>query len=192
MRARLAYRPFLGRLLLWLVPSGLAWLLVLPAYNLFLTTATENLVRLTERPSVTSLHPTERHYFLILRTGVTGPARGGTAGSVRVTDTHFPVIFMAALFLAVPGLPLRQRLANLGWALLLSVFFHLLSLLFWVKFVYATQLGDWSLQHYGPFARNFWGLGKHLLDLPFKFALPLILWSFFHLSLLLPEQEAPE
>ena len=38
-----------------------------------------------------------------------------------------------------------------------------------MKFVYATQLGAWSLAHYGAFARNFWGLGKHLLDLPFKF-----------------------
>jgi hypothetical protein len=49
-----------------------------------------------------------------------------------------------------------------------------------VKFVYATQLGDWSMSHYGAFARNFWGLGKHLMDLPFKLALPLVLWAAFY------------
>jgi len=82
--------------------------------------------------------------------------------------------------------PWRQRWANLGWALLVAVFFHLLLVLLWVKFTYATQLGAWSLAHYGPLARNFWGLGKHLLDLPVKLALPLVLWAAFYLRRLLP------
>ena len=78
-------------------------------------------------------------------------------------------------------MPWRERLANLGWAVLIAVFFHLLLLFFFVKFVYATQLGAWSLAHYGAFARNFFGLGKHLLDLPFKLALPLVLWAAFYI-----------
>jgi hypothetical protein len=43
-----------------------------------------------------------------------------------------------------------------------------------------TQLGAWSAAHYGTFGQNFWGLGSHLLDLPFRFALPLILWAVFY------------
>ena len=54
-----------------------------------------------------------------------------------------------------------------------------------VKFIYATQLGDWSLEHYGPVARNAWGLAKHLADLPFKFGVPVALWASFFLGDLL-------
>jgi hypothetical protein len=55
---------------------------------------------------------------------------------------------------------------------------------FWV-FAYATQLGEWSQEHYGSFAQTFWGLGKHLLDLPFKFGLPLILFAGYYYDWLL-------
>ncbi len=50
-----------------------------------------------------------------------------------------------------------------------------------MKFTYATQLGAWSVAHYGSFAQNFWGLGKHLFDLPFKLTLPFLLWAVFYL-----------
>ena len=61
-----------------------------------------------------------------------------------------------------------------------------------VKVAYATQLGTWSLEHYGPFARNFWGLLHHLLDLPFKLALPFALWAAFYLPLLLGSRRTPD
>ena len=89
-------------------------------------------------------------------------------------------------------MPSGARLSNLGWAALITVSFHLVSLFFYVKFAYATQLGSWSLEHYGPFARNFYGLGKHLLDLPFKFALPLLLWCGFYLGSVLGESGTRE
>jgi hypothetical protein len=107
--------------------------------------------------------------------------------SFRVTDVHFHLVMLAALFLAVPGIPWRQRLQNLGWALLITVFFDILVIFFYVKFAYATRLGTWSLAHYGAFARNFWGLGKHLLDLPLKFSLPFVLWAAFYLRELMAE-----
>ncbi len=92
---------------------------------------------------------------------------------------------LGAFFLAVPGLSARQRFEPLGWSLLISIFLHIFTLLFWVKFVYATQLGGWSAEHYGGWSSNFWGLGKHLLDLPFKFSMPLLLWAGFYLGELL-------
>ena len=62
-----------------------------------------------------------------------------------------------------------------------------ISLLFWVKFIYTTQLGEWSAAHWSAWQINFWGLGKHLLDLPFKFSLPLLLWAGFYLREMLPK-----
>ncbi len=175
---------FVRNVLLWLIPVAVFWLLLTPFYNRFLTQSTENLVRLGERPSVTRLQIHQTHHFLITRTDMP-PARG-SLGSVRITDTHFPLIMLGAFFLAVPGVPWRRRLENLGWAVLASVFFHILSLALWVKFIYSTQLGSWSAANYTPFWQNFWGLAKHLADLPFKFALPLGLWAAFYLRNLLP------
>ncbi len=168
---------------LWLLPAALLWTLATPFYNVFLTESAENLVRLTERPAVTVLHVHDEHHFVISRSDQ--PSSRGWLYSVRTTDVHFPLIMLIAFFLAVPGVPWRQRLENLGWALLIAVFFHILSLFLWVKFAYATQLGSWSLENYSAWQRNFWGMAKHLADLPFKFAMPLLLWAGFYLRQLM-------
>ncbi|MEM6794127.1 MAG: hypothetical protein AAF725_09090, partial [Acidobacteriota bacterium] len=140
---------FVRNLLLWIVPVAAVWLFLSPFYNQFLTRASERLVRLSESPSVTRLVEKETHYFVVTRTDI--PSRA--LSSVRVTDTHFPLILTGVLFLAVPAIPLLRRFESLGWAVLISVFFHILSLFLWVKFIYATQLGRFSLENYTPFAR---------------------------------------
>jgi hypothetical protein len=182
-------RSWAGRLirniLLWIVPVWLVWTVLTPVYNRFVKTAAENLLLLSESPNITELLMQDPHTAHIRRRDF--PPSRSLVGSVRVTDLHFDLVLLAALFLAVPDVPWRERMANLGWAVLIAVFFHLLLLFFWVKFVYATQLGAWSLAHYGPFARNLYGLGKHLLDLPFKLSLPLVLWAAFYIGRMLEE-----
>lgn len=178
---------FARNVLLWLLPAALVWVLITGFYNRFLTIATGNLLHLVESPNVTELHPVpgkDRHYIAISRKDI--PAGRNALYTVRVTDIHYHLVLMAALFLAVPGVPLSQRLANLGLACLIALFFHLLLLSFWVQFAYATQLGSWSAEHYGSLAQNVYGLGKHLLDLPFKLALPLVLWVAFYYRKLRP------
>ena len=167
-------------LLLWAAPAVVAWMAVTPYYNLFLSNAGERASRLTERPAVTRVDLSRGHEAVVSRSDTR--AGGRLPYRLRLTDVHFPLVLLLALFLAVPDVPWRARLANLGYALLITVVFHVVDVFFWVKFVYATQLGDWSLRQYGPFARNFWGMGKHLLDLPVKLALPLLLWAWFYLG----------
>lgn len=185
--ARPAPRSWAGRLirnvLLALVPVWIVWSLLTPVYNRFLLISARNLLRLSESPSVTALPHRDADYAYVQRLDF--PPAKSLVHSFRVTDLHFHFVLLGALFLAVPGIPWRQRLGNFGWACMITVFFDIFLLFFYVKFVYATQLGDWSLTHYGPFARNFWGLGKHLLDLPFKLALPLLLWAGFYVRPLL-------
>ncbi len=170
---------FTRNCLLWLLPSALLWVLVTPFYNKFLLASGENLVHLSESPNVTSLLRRDVHFAYVSRRDF--PPSRSLVHSFRVTDVHFHLVMLIALFLAVPRLSWRRRVENLGWALLITVFFDILLVFFYVKFAYATQLGAWSLAHYGAFARNFWGLGKHLLDLPLKFSLPFLLWSGFYL-----------
>jgi len=173
------------RTVLWIVPVALVWLALTPIYNRFLEVAGQNLLHLVlESPNVTRLVPKDAHYALIVRSDF--PPSRDVVSSFRVTDLHFPVILLAALFLGTPGLTWRRRLADLGTALLIMAFFHLTLVVFWVQFTYATQLGSWSAEHYGTFAQNAWGLGKHVLDLPVKLAFPLILWAAFYLDRLLP------
>lgn len=181
-RKQWANRFVIG-ILLWMIPAAAAWLVLTPIYNPFLTKATENLVRLTESPSVTQLLDKPPHYFVITRLDV--PSAKGFLSSVRVTDTHFPMVMMLAFFLAVPGVPWKKKLENLAWAFLLLIFFHILSLFLWVKFVYAIQL---NMEGYSAFERNFWGLAKHLADLPFKLGMPLMLWAAFYIRQLLPSK----
>jgi hypothetical protein len=165
-------------LLLWILPVVVVWLLITPFYNRFLSVAGERLARLTEFPGVTRLYIQETHQVLVTRSDMSG--KQDFVYKFRLTDLHFNLILTVALFLAVPAVENRRRMENLGWALLASVCFHILVLFFYVKFVYSTQLGAWSSEHYGPLAQNLWGFGKHLLDLPFKLALPFILWTGFY------------
>ena len=186
----LPYGRFLRNLLLAVVPVALVWVALTPFLDNFLRVGGEALVHLTEVPNVTELLPaaTDRHYALIHRLDFP-PARRNVT-SFRVTDLHFHLVLLGVLFLAVPGVPWKRRLGNLGQAALITLAFDVVLVLLWVKFTYATQLGDWSLEHYGAFARNAWGLAKHVADLPIKLALPFALWAAFYLRLLLPRRAA--
>ena len=186
----MSYPRFVRGVALWLVPAAVLWIAVTPFYNRFLRESAESVVRLTESPNVTRLYAApksasrprqEVHYLVITRDDHRDPDKGFLY-SVRTTDLHFPLVYLWAIFMAVPGVPMATRLARTGWATLIHVFFDVFLLFFWVKFAYATQLGEWSEQHYGAFGQTFWGLGKHLLDLPFKFGLPLILFAGFYYS----------
>ncbi len=172
---------FIRNVVLWLIPVWALWTLLTPGYNRFLMAASGNLVRLTERPDRTDVlaHPENEHMAYVSRRDFP-PARR-LVHQFRMTDVHFHLVLLGALFLAVPGISWRDRLANLGQALLITIFFDLLVVFFIVKAFYATALGPWSVANYGAFARNFYGLGRHLLNLPFKLALPFLLWAVFYL-----------
>jgi hypothetical protein len=163
--------------LLWAVPVVLLWVLMTPVYNRFLIGSAQNLVRLTEYPSVTTLVRQGKHFAYIQRRDFSDTR--ALVHSFRVTDVHFHLIMLGVLFLAVPGISWRRRLENLGWAFLITIFFDIVLIFFYVKATY-VHLGPWSEAHYGAFAINFWGQGEHVLDLAFKFALPFILWLAFY------------
>jgi hypothetical protein len=165
--------------LLWLAPVAVIWVLATPIYNRVLLVSAAGLLNVFEHPTVTDLLAKGDHDAYIVRRDFP-PARA-LVYPFRVTDIHFHLLLLGALFLAVPGLPWRERLRNLAGAAMITIAYDVLLVMFVVEFAYATQLGAWSLGHYGAFARNFYGLGKHLLDLPFKLALPLLLWCAFYL-----------
>ncbi|MEA2561032.1 MAG: hypothetical protein QOH06_2536 [Acidobacteriota bacterium] len=171
--------------LLWTIPAWAAWALLTPVYNRFLVVAAENLLQISESPNVTDLHLRGRHDAYVQRRDF--PHAKSLVHAFRMTDLHFHLVLLGALFLGVPDVSWKKKLENLGWAVLVTVFFDLFLCFFVVKAAYATKLGAWSLTHYGPFARNTYGLVRHLLDLPFKLGLPLLLWSGFYLGRMMEE-----
>lgn len=173
--------------LLWLVPVWALWALAAPTGNALLLRTGEAALNLFESPDVTELLLRQGGHDAYVARRDFPPARALVA-PFRVTDLHFHLVLLGTLFLAVPGVPWRERLRNLGWALLATVVFDVLLLSVYVQAVYATRLGAWSLAHYGPLARNLWGMAEHLLDLPVKLALPFALWAGFYLRLLSREE----
>lgn len=173
--------------LLWLVPVFALWAFATPLYNRVLLRVGETALNLVERPDVTELLQRRGGHEAYVARRDFPPART-LVQAFRVTDMHFHLVLLGTLFLAVPGVPWGRRLRNLGWAAFATVGFDLLLLVVYVEAVYATRLGDWSLAHYGPLARNAWGMAEHLLDLPVKLALPFALWAGFYVRLLLPSR----
>jgi len=181
-----ADRPtHLARNVLLLLPAAVAlWLAVAPVYNRMLVNGGELLLHLGESPNQTRVYLREGRYAMVVRHDVSGGQR--FVAELTLADLHFNLILLVALFLAPPGVPWARRWRRLGLAALAGLAFHLALIVFRIESVYALELGEWSARHYGPVARNFWGLGKHLLDLPLKLGLPLLLWATFYLRLVLP------
>ena len=173
------------------MPVWALWALATPLYNALLLRAGETVLNLVESPDVTELLLRQGGHDAYVARRDFPPART-LVQPFRVTDLHFHLVLLGTLFLAVPGVPWRERLRHLGWAALATVVFDVVLLVVYVEAVYATRLGAWSLAHYGPLARNAWGMAEHLLDLPVKLALPFALWVGFYLRLLLPEMPGRE
>jgi hypothetical protein len=181
-------RALIRNTLLLLIPVTVVWLLATPVYNRMLLSWSAGILHVFEHPRVTELPPRDPHHAYIQRLDF--PPAKSLVFSFRVSDLHFPLILLGALFLAVPKVPWRERLANLGLAVFATALFDIALVILYVKFCYSNQLGAWSLAHYGVAARNLYGLAKHLFDLPFKLALPLLLWCGFYLPRMRSEMES--
>jgi hypothetical protein len=161
--------------LLWVLPVAFVWVVATPAYNRFLAAAGELVLHAGESPNASRLYVRDSQILRIVRTDIGGGQ--STLHETRLGDFHFDWILLGVLFLATPSVAPRRRAETMAWSIAVLVVFHVLLVVFYVESFYANDLGDWSLRHYGALGRNFWGLGEHLLDLPFKFALPFALWA---------------
>ena len=136
--------------LLWMVPVAVAWWLATPVYNRVLLRSAGAILDLCEHPAVTDLPAKGDHDAYVVRRDF--PPAHSLVYPFRVSDVHFHLLLLGALFLAVPGIPWRERLGNLAVAVLITFAYDVLLVLFIVESAYATHLGAWSLAHYGAFA----------------------------------------
>jgi hypothetical protein len=159
-----ALAGFLAALFVWFAFSAL--------YERSLAIAGESTLRAFERPAVTTLRASDGEIRVDRADFPDSSARPG----LPAADIHFNFVLLAALFALSPH-PLRARPFGRFWiAALLLWTIHVVAVVFQVESVYATSLGPWSVEHYGPVARNFWAAGFHFYQIAGRFAAPFVLW----------------
>jgi hypothetical protein len=161
-----------GRLAAGFLVGLILWTALSRPYERTLSAGAEALLRLTESPAVTHLtaNPGE---ILIDRPDF--PPAAPRPG-LPAADLHFNFVLLVALF-ALGKKPWRDKsIAQLLLAAVLLWLVHVAALIFEVRSVYATRLGDWSTAHYGAITRNFWAGGFHFYQIAGRFAAPFAIW----------------
>lgn len=169
-------RVFLVRLPFTLIAAIVIWLLIRPALDSLITGLAQALIRPFEHPRVTRF-VIEDHRVQIRRSDLRVDSK---VPSVSLTEIGFNTIVLLALYLALPKPLSRRQLERLlaGWCVLMIC--QSVNLLFHVKTLYATGLGEWSQHYYSDVARNFYAYGRHFTDLPGRFSFPFLIWLGFN------------
>jgi hypothetical protein len=186
------YRSFLKRLPLALLVSMAIWLLIRPVLDTAVSGFAQLLVRSFEYPKVTRLIA-EDHRAKVVRSDF---RTDSGIPSIPMTEKHFNTIVLLALYLSLPKPLSRTQLERLfmGWCVLYLT--QTLNVVFHVKCLYAYSLGEWSVQHYSNFARDFYGFLRYFTDLPGRFSFPFLIWLGFNwdlvIQLLGPSESEPD
>lgn len=175
------YRSFIKRLPLTLLVAMVVWLLLRPVLDTAISGFAQLLIRSFEYPRVTRL-VVEDHRAEVRRSDF---RTDSGIPAIPLTEKHFNTIVMLALYLALPRPFSRRQLERLfmGWCILyltqsMNLFFH-------VKCLYALSLGEWSLQNYSDFSRDFYGFWRYFTDLPGRFSFPFLIWLGFNWDLVI-------
>ena len=171
-----APRAFLRRLPITLVAAIVVWLLLRPAIDWAVAGLAQTFVRAFEYPRVTRLVVVD-HRVEMRRTDLHTESKVPTVSMAEIT---FNTIVLLALYLALPRPLSRKQLESLlmGWCVLCLC--QSMNLVFHVKTLYATGLGEWSKLHYSALSRNIFAFGQYFTDLPGRFSFPFLIWLGFN------------
>jgi hypothetical protein len=151
------------------------WLLFAAPYERAVAGAAQVLVRLLERPPVTTLSAADGEIRVDRSDFPPASPRPG----LPAADLHFNFVLLATLFALDPH-PLAPGRFGRFWLAAAALYaIHVLALVCQVESVYATRLGEWSGAHYGAFARNAWAGAFHFYEIAGRFAAPFALWWGF-------------
>lgn len=151
------------------------WLLFSKPYERAVAGTAQVLIRLFERPPVTTLSAPGGEIRVDRSDFPPASPRPG----LPAADVHFNFVLLATLFAFDPR-PLAPGRFGRFWLAAVALFvIHVLALVSQVESIYATRLGDWSGAHYGAFARNAWAAAFHFYEIAGRFAAPFALWWGF-------------
>ena len=151
------------------------WLLFSAPYERGVAATAQALIRLFERPPVTTLSAPGGEIRVDRSDFPPASPRPG----LPAADLHFNFVLLAALFALDPR-PLAPGRFGRFWLAAAGLFaIHVVALISQVESIYATRLGEWSAAHYGTLARNVWAAAFHFYAIAGRFAAPFALWWGF-------------
>ena len=159
-----------------LVAGVILWLLLRPAIDIAVAGLAQTLIRAFEHPRVTRL-VVDDHLVQVRRSDFRS---GSGIPTVSLAENNFNLIVLLALYLALPKPFSRRQLERLFMGCCVLYLTQTLNLVFHVKTLYATGLGEWSQQSYSDLARNVFGFGRYFTDLPGRFSFPFLIWLGFN------------
>ena len=172
---------FLRRLPVALMAGVMLWLLLRPAVDIAVAGLAQTLIRAFEHPRVTRL-VVDDHRIQVHRSDFRS---GSGIPTVSLAENNFNLIVLLTLCLALPRPFSRRQLERLFMGCCVLYLTQTLNLVFHIKTLYAIGLGDWSRQFYSDFARNVFGFGRYLTDLPGRFSFPFVIWLGFNWDLVM-------
>lgn len=167
---------FLRRLPVTLVAGVILWLLLRPVADVAVAGLAQTLIRAFEHPRVTRL-VVDDHRVQVRRSDFRS---GSGIPTFSLAENNFNLIVLIALYLALPRPFSRRQLERLFMGCCVLYLTQTLNLVFHVKTLYATGLGEWSRQVYSDFARNVFGFGQYFTDLPGRYSFPFLIWLGFN------------
>ncbi len=167
---------FLRRLPLTLIIGIAVWQLSRPMTDAAVAGGAQLLIRSFEYPKVTRLVATD-HRAEIRRSDFRSDSK---IPAVSLTETTFNLIVLLALQLALPRPFSRRQIERLFMACCVLYVTQTANLVFHVKTLYATGLGEWSTHYYSDIARNVFGFLRYFTDLPGRFGFPFMIWLGFN------------
>jgi hypothetical protein len=163
---------FLRRLPLTLVLGIVVWLLSRPVTDAAVAGGAQLLIRSFEYPRVTRLVVAD-HRAQVRRSDFRSDSK---IPAIPLTETTFNLIVLLALQLALPRPFSRPQLERLFMGCCVLYVTQTANLVFHVKTLYATGLGEWSAHYYSDAARNVFGFLRYFTDLPGRFGFPFMIW----------------
>lgn len=154
-----------------------AWLALSPLYAQSLAAISQGVIRLAERPVVTSINP--RGTLMVVERRDFPATSSSRQLGVESTDITFNFILLATLF-AVSARALSDR--NVFGFLAAAaglVLVHVAAVVAFVKAYYALSFGAWSAAHYGAVARTFWGAAPYFYSVIGVYGFAFALWWVF-------------
>jgi hypothetical protein len=151
------------------------WFVFSAPYERGVASAAQFLVRLFERPPVTTLFARGGEIRVDRSDFPPASPRPG----LPAADLHFNFVLLATLFALDPHPFAPGRFGRFWLAAAALSVIHVLALICQVESLYATRLGEWSGAHYGALARNAWAAAFHFYEIAGRFAAPFALWWGF-------------
>lgn len=154
-------------------------------YTRLLASLSEAVVRLGERPPVTTITP--QGTVMIVDRRDFPPPPGGRLG-VESTDITFNLILLITLFAASNAALSDRNVFGFAGAAVALVFVHVAAVASFVEAYYAVSFGSWSTAHYGFVAQHFWGAAPYFYSVVGVYGFAIALWWLFRPSQPMPKQ----